>query len=133
MSTIDNLKNEIHKIIGDTSNKKVVSKYIRDVLYYEAELIHNNVLLPYSTELSEVDVEYKTKKIGIHGHTREQYRIKWQGEGKSFHFFLENTLANKERRLLDCPDEILRDINELLPIIIEQMAKSASALLDDSE
>lgn len=115
-----------------TEASRVQSKWQRDLNYYQQELRQAKVELPFAIMLSEVIPEERNNKVGIHGHTRETYRLEWINQPGGFTFILENIKANKKRPLSDCPDEILRDITPLLPLIIKLMASTAEQKLKEA-
>ncbi|MCK5883379.1 MAG: hypothetical protein KAG61_06805 [Bacteriovoracaceae bacterium] len=137
MSNKNELQDKINSIMNsnpvDAEVSKITkNKYLREVKFYQDELIHNNVLLPFDVLLSEIEEGCEKAPVGIHGHTRDLYCLRWEkGEEEKFIFSLENILAKKKRKLIDCPEEVIRDIYHLLPIIVELMAQKAQALFKE--
>ncbi len=133
------LQDQINSIISNNPvdpnvAKLTKNKFFRDVRFYENELTHNNVLLPFEVCLAEIEADSASSPVGVHGHTREIYVLRWEKlEDEKFYFTLENTLAKKKRKLIDCPEEVVRDIYHLLPKIVQSMASSAQKLLDPED
>ena len=108
------------------------NKYLREVCFYQDELTHNNVLIPFEIPLSEIEPEDSRSPVGVHGHTREIYCLRWEKlDNGPFAFTLENKLAKKKRKLVECPEEVIRDIYHLLPAVVEIMANKAEKILKE--
>lgn len=128
------LKQQIAQIEGqkDQNTSTVLLKFLRDLKYFESQLRLSKVELPFYLPLADIVENESSQPIGVHGHTRREYTLHWEKDGALFSFTLENIKAKKKKKLMVCPEEILKDMMPLIPIFIEKMAKNAEAQLAEA-
>jgi len=121
------LKEQIKKIEGSYKSTLSKDKHFRDVLYFEGELLQANIEKDFKMPLSQLATllgDTSDPELGNHGHKRSDYVLAWEKVEDSYAFTLENISRGKKLKLVKCPPVFFPHLSKLLPIFIDEMAKT---------
>ncbi len=127
------LKKEINSIMKENESSSINSKINRDIIFYRNSLRESEMNFEFKMNVADIDSSLAQFSLGKSQFTRSDYELSWMvKDNEKFRFILTNIPYKNSKFLIDCPDDMKKDIVKLLPRFVELLVIKAKESLKNS-